>query len=124
MPGETTLKEQEEAKGEAGVRSEPVMAASQGVTLESSRNPNSFFDQFVKPLQHTAEESPDQQAQALLVREAQEKREAEEAATLSWFNEQIAAGLKQAQRGEFVGDIDQVLDQIDDQLDREDAEQP
>ena len=53
-----------------------------------------------------------------------EEREAEEAATLSWFNEQIAAGLKQAQRGAFVGDIDQVLGRIDDQLDREDAEQP
>lgn len=52
-----------------------------------------------------------------------EEREAEEAATLSWFNEQIAVGVKQAQRDEFVGDIDEVLDRIDDQLDREDAEQ-
>ena len=48
-----------------------------------------------------------------------EEREAEEAATLSWFNRQIAAGVAQARRGEFAGDLDQVLDRIDDQLDRE-----
>lgn len=52
-----------------------------------------------------------------------EEREAEEAATLSWFNEQIAVGVGQAQRGEFTGDIDQVLDRIDNRLDHEDVEQ-
>lgn len=52
-----------------------------------------------------------------------EEREAEEAATLSWFNEQIAKGVMQARRGELAGDIDQVLQRIDDQLDREAAEQ-
>lgn len=52
-----------------------------------------------------------------------EEREAEEAATLSWFNEQIAKGVLQARRGELAGDIDQVLDRIDDQLDREAAKQ-
>ena len=51
-----------------------------------------------------------------------EEREAEEAVTLSWFNEQIATGVEQARRGERVGDIDQVLNRIDDVLDREDAE--
>lgn len=53
-----------------------------------------------------------------------EEREAEEAATLSWFNEQIASGVKQAEQGEVAGDLDQVLDQIDEALDHEDAEQP
>ena len=48
-----------------------------------------------------------------------EEREAEEAATLSWFNEQIAKGVKQAHRGELAGNLDQVLGRIDDQLDRE-----
>jgi antitoxin ParD1/3/4 len=50
-----------------------------------------------------------------------EEREAEEAATLSWFNEQIAVGVEQARRGEVAGNIDQVLDRIDDALEREDA---
>ena len=48
-----------------------------------------------------------------------EEREAEDAATLSWFNKQITAGVMQAQRGEFAGDLDQVLDRIDDHLDQE-----
>lgn len=48
-----------------------------------------------------------------------EEREAEEAATLAWFNEQIAKGVKQARQGEFAGDLDQVLNRIDDKLDQE-----
>lgn len=51
-----------------------------------------------------------------------EEREAEEAATLAWFNRQIAAGVEQARRGEIAGDLDQVLDRIDDRLDRESVE--
>lgn len=48
-----------------------------------------------------------------------EEREAEEAATLSWFNKQITAGVMQARRGKLAGDLEQVLDRIDDQMDRE-----
>jgi IgA-specific serine endopeptidase len=68
VPGETTLKEQDSVQG-----------------------PNSFFAQIVKRVQGTAEqESPGEEAQALLVkaqaekqaaREAEEKLEAEEQAT-------------------------------------------
>lgn len=48
-----------------------------------------------------------------------EEREAEEATTLSWFNKQITQGALQARRGEIAGDLDEVLDRIDDQLDEE-----
>ena len=50
-----------------------------------------------------------------------EVREAEEASTLQWFNEQIAKGVAEARQGEFVGTLDEVMEKVDAKLDAEDG---
>lgn len=42
-----------------------------------------------------------------------EEREAEQAATLDWFNAQIAPGVAQAQARQFAGEADEVFGRLD-----------
>ena len=133
VPGETALKElaaeatankeeletsfrelneqEEEAKREASVLSSGplVTPASHEGGLDSSKDPNWFFDELVRPLQHTAEkESPGEEAHTLLAK-GQEKRKAEEQAAKDARQHEARALVE---KGVILGSLNQVEEEI------------